>query len=180
MNESEPEQPTTAADKAENPTNSAAEELELLRAELAEARDRVLRAQAELDNVRKRLRREMEEERRYAQVPLMADLLPVVDNLGRAIEAATKSGIDGQADVATLLDGVRMVAQQLGETLNRHGCQRIEALHQPFDPELHNAVMQQPSADHPPGTVIGVVQEGYQLHQRVVRPSQVIVSAAAD
>jgi molecular chaperone GrpE len=153
------------------PTGDAAGELEKLRADLNEAGDRVLRAQAELENFRKRARREMEDERRYANLPLLRDLLPVVDNIGRAIAAAEKSQNGG-----TLLDGFKMVFQALEGTLARHDCKRIEALHQPFDPAFHEAISQQPSPDYPPHTVIMVVQEGYTLHERVVRPAQVIVS----
>lgn len=150
-------------------------EVDVLRQELDAAKDRALRAQAELDNYRKRARREMEDERRYAQLPLLRDLLPVIDNIGRALQAAEKS-----PDGAGLLDGVKLVAQQLEGVLARHHCTRIAALHQPFDPHLHEAILQQPSGDYPSGTVLQVTQEGYQLHDRVVRPAQVIVSAAPD
>ena len=123
----------------------------------------------------KRLRKEMEDERRYALMPLVADLLPVVDNLGRAITAAEKN-----ADVAGLLEGVKLVAQQFETALERHQCKRIEALGMPFDPNVHAAILQQPSAEQPPNTVVLVAQEGYQLHDRVVRPAQVIVSKAVE
>lgn len=146
-----------------------------LREELNAAKDRALRAQAELDNYRKRARKEMEDERRYAQLPLLSDLLPVMDNVERAIQAAEKqSGSD------SFLAGFKMVAEQLEGVLARHQCRRIEALHQPFDPHLHAAVMLQPSSDYPANTVVQVTQEGYQLHDRVIRPAQVIVSAAKD
>ena len=154
-------------------SSSAAAELERLRSDLSEAGDRVLRAQAELENFRKRARREIEEERRYANLPLLRDLLPVVDNIARAIAAAEKSQNSG-----TLLDGFKMVAQALDGVLARHDCKRIEALHQPFDPAVHEAISQQPSADFPPFTVLMVVQDGFTLHERVVRPAQVIVSSA--
>ena len=106
-----------------------------------------------------------------ARCRLLRDLLPVVDNLTRAIEASEKA-----SDSGSLLQGVKMVARQLDGVLAQHQCQRIEALHQPFDPARHQAIMQQPSADHPPATVILVAQDGYTLYDRVVRPSQVIVS----
>ena len=149
------------------------DEGEQAKRDLDEARDRLLRAQAELDNYRKRARRELEEERRYASLPLLAELLPVIDNIGRAIQAAEKN-----SEAGSLVEGVKMVAQQLEGVLGRHHCTRIEALHKPFDPHLHQAIMQQPSADHPPGTVLVVAQDGYQVHDRVLRPSQVIVSTA--
>ena len=144
-----------------------------LRAELAAAKDRELRAHAELDNYRKRAARELDERLRYANLSLLRDLLPVIDNVDRAIEAAEKN-----ADAAALLEGFKMVSQQLGDVLKRHHCTRIEALHAPFDPNVHHAVMQQPSEEHPANTVLMVTQNGYQLHDRVVRPSQVIVSTA--
>jgi molecular chaperone GrpE len=146
-------------------------ELEQLRSDLREATDRVLRAQADLENYRKRARRELEDERRYANLPLLRDLLPVVDNIQRAIAAAEKS-----ADGSGLLDGIRMVATALDATLARHHCKRIVALHQPFDPAFHEAIAQQPAADFPPHTVVAVAQEGYSLYDRVVRPAQVVVS----
>lgn len=139
--------------------------------ELSAAKDRALRAQAELDNYRKRMRKEMEDERRYAQLPLLSDLLPVIDNVQRAIQAAEKS-----TEGAGLLAGFKMVAQQLEGVLSRHHCRRIEALHKPFDPHLHAAILQQPTGEFPPNTVVQVAQEGYQLHDRVLRPAQVIVS----
>ena len=154
------------------PQAAAAEgEVQKLREELAAAKDRELRAHAEFENVRKRMAREIEDHRRYASLPLLRDLLPVLDNVDRAIEAGEKN-----ADAAALLEGFKMVSQQLGEVLNRHHCTRIEALHTPFDPNVHHAVMQQPSEEHPANTVLMVTQNGYQLHDRVVRPSQVIVS----
>ncbi|MBN2580497.1 MAG: nucleotide exchange factor GrpE [Pirellulales bacterium] len=150
----------------------AAEGAEKLSAELEQAQDRFLRLQAELENYRKRSARDFQEQLRYANMGLLRDLLPVLDNAYRAIEAAEK-GSDGTA----LLDGFRLLARQLESVLTRHHCEKIEALDAPFDPHLHEAISQQPSADHPPQTVILVTQDGYRLHDRVVRPSQVIVSS---
>ena len=144
---------------------------ESLHTELQEAKDRALRTQAELENYRKRVARETREQHRYADLPLMRDLLPVLDNMDRAIEAAEKTH-----DTASLLEGVKMVARQLEEVLQRHDCVRIRALNEPFDPHLHEAISQQPSDEHPAGTVVLETQTGFQLHDRVVRPSQVIVS----
>jgi molecular chaperone GrpE len=152
--------------------------VEQMQAEIGEARDLLLRAQADLDNYRKRARRELEDEVRYANMPLLRDLLPVVDNIGRATAAAEKA--EPTAESAKLLEGFKLVAKQLDDVLARHHCVRIAALGQPFDPNLHQAILQQPSREVPPGTVVTVAQEGYQLHDRVVRPAQVIVSTAAD
>jgi molecular chaperone GrpE len=158
------------ADPALQDLNSE-QEMELVRTELTEARDKMLRAQAELENYRKRARRELDDERKYAEINLLRDLLPVVDNIGRAIDAAGKN-----AEAASLLEGVRMVQQQLKQLLERHHCRPIAAEGQHFDPAHHEAVMQQVSKTHAPNTVLAVVQTGYQLYDRVIRPAQVVVS----
>jgi molecular chaperone GrpE len=144
-----------------------------LREELAQAKDRALRIQAELENYRKRAARQIEEERRYANLPLIRDLLPVWDNMGRAIEAAEKTH-----ETARLLEGFKMVSGQLESVLQQHQCTKIDALGEAFDPNVHEAISQQPCREHPANTVLGVVQTGFRLHDRVVRPSQVIVSVA--
>lgn len=154
-------------------TTTPEDELQRLRDELADAKDRELRARAELENFRKRARREMEDERRYACQPLLADLLPVVDDVGRAIAAGEKS-----PEAANMVAGFKLVAQQLEGVLAKNHCTRIAALHEPFDPHRHAAISQQAASEHPAGTVLLVAQEGYQLHDRVLRPSQVIVSTA--
>jgi molecular chaperone GrpE len=146
-------------------------EMDLVRTDLAEARDKMLRAQAELDNYRKRARRELDDERRYAEINLLRDLLPVLDNILRAIDAAGKN-----ADAAALMSGFKMVRQQLETLLEQHQCKPIEAVGQPFDPAQHSAVMQRLKPDQPENTVLDVVQTGFHLHDRVVRPAQVIVS----
>ncbi|MBN2291370.1 MAG: nucleotide exchange factor GrpE [Pirellulales bacterium] len=147
------------------------DELLTIRDELEESKDRVLRLAAELENYRKRVARQREEEQRYANLQLIRDLLPVLDNMQRAIEAAEKSENDGG-----LLQGFQMVVQLLRDVLKQYHCEEIEALKQPFDPHLHEAVTQQISDEHPANTVLAVVQTGYRLYDRVVRPSQVIVS----
>ena len=142
--------------------------------EFEEAKQRWLRAEAELENVRKRMRREMEENRKFASLPLFRDVLPVMDNLQRAISSAEQN-----ESSTGLLDGVKMVAQQLATVLEQHNCRPIRAEGETFDPNRHEAIAQAPSDQHPAGTVMQVVQAGYQLHDRVVRPSQVMVSQGA-
>lgn len=164
-----------AAEAADQPTADETLEQQVLRlhGELNEAKDRALRTTAEMENVRKRFRREQEDDRKYAETLLLGDLLPVIDNLQRALAAAEKN-----PDAASLQQGVKLVAQQLDGVLNKHHCKRIEAQDKPFDPNLHAAIQQVPSPGKPPSTVVIVAQEGYQLHDRVLRPSQVIVSSA--
>ena len=145
--------------------------IEALRAELAEANDRTLRTQAELENFRKRSRREYEEAQRYREIDLLRDLLPVLDNVLRAVEAADKS-----TDVESLRSGFRMTAQQIEKLLGSHGCQTIETDGTAFDPTVHDAILQQDVPGVAAGTVVGTASRGYRLHDRVVRPAQVIVA----
>jgi molecular chaperone GrpE len=143
--------------------------------ELNVQKDRTLRLQAEMENLRGRQSRELADERRYGALNLMREILPVLDNMDRAIEAAEKSG-----DGGPLLDGIQLVRQQLVTALAQNGCEPIEALGQPFNPDLHAAILQQPSPDYPAGHVMHVTQTGYKLHDRVVRPAAVIVSSGQD
>jgi molecular chaperone GrpE len=133
--------------------------------------ERFLRAQAELENFRKRQRRESEEERKYATQPIIRDLLPAIDNLRRAADAARNI-----LQAGDLVRGIDLVLQQLDAVLGTHGARPIEAVGKPFDPHLHEAVQQVPSTDHPPMTVVQELERGYTVHDRVIRPSKVIVS----
>jgi molecular chaperone GrpE len=143
-----------------------------LASELAAANDRTLRLQAEMQNLRNRTSREVADERKYAALPVLRDLLPVLDNIGRAIEAAEKAG-----EAENLLAGFRLVRQQIETILTRHECQPISPEGELFDPHFHAAILQQPSTEVPANHVIMVTQTGYKLHDRVVRPAQVIVSS---
>lgn len=136
-----------------------------------DAEDRAIRAQAELENFRRRMRREMEDQRKFSNQGLISDMLPVIDNVYRAISAASKNEAS-----SGMLEGFLMVAQQLISTLNKYECYRIDAVGEVFDPNQHEAISQMPSNEIAQGAVIQVVQEGYKLHERVIRPSQVIVS----
>lgn len=153
-------------------------ELENLRAQLDKAEqeraqylDLAQRTRAEFENYQKRMHRDMLEERRYALTPLARDLLPALDNLDRALEAAKKAGDNGP-----LTQGVAMVQTQLLDLLKRHGITPIESQGKPFDPNVHQAVMQQPSAEHPPNTVVQTLEQGFMMHDRVLRPARVIVA----
>jgi molecular chaperone GrpE len=139
--------------------------------ELSELQDRVLRLQAELENFRKRARREYDEAQRYREIDLLRDLLPVLDNIHRAIEASEKSD-----DIEGLRAGFRMTAQQIEKLLGSHGCATIQTDGTPFDPTIHDAILQQAVPGVAAGTVVGTASRGYRLHDRVVRPAQVIVA----
>lgn len=159
-----------SAQQEQEPT--VEEQLQTAIAERDANYDRFLRVQAELENYRRRVRKEAEQNRLYQALPLVKDLLPGLDNLQRALAAAESTD-----DTNGLLEGVRMVAQQFQDALASHSVVPIEALGEPFDPHLHEALGQIPSPDHPPMVVIEEVQRGYVLHDRVVRPSKVIVSS---
>ncbi len=159
---------------------AALAELDQLRAKLADAeqaRDQNMelakRTQAEFENYQKRAQRDRAQDLRYAQAPLAFDVLSIMDNLDRALAAAQQAGETGP-----LMQGVAMVQTQMLDVFRRHGLARIEAKGEPFDPNLHQAVMQQPSKDQPPGTVLQVLEHGYRIHDRVLRPARVVVSTA--
>ena len=143
-------------------------------ADAAELQDRLLRLQAELENFRKRARREYDEAQRYREIDLLRDLLPVLDNVNRAIDAASRS-----ADIEGLRAGFRMTGQQLEKLLASHGCSVIPTDGTPFDPTVHDAIQQQAVPGTPAGTVVATVSPGFRLHDRVVRPAQVIVAKEA-
>ena len=149
-------------------------DLDDLQAELDDLKDRLLRSQAETENVRRRTQRELQESRRYANQTLLLDLLPVIDNIERAISAAKES-----QEATGLLEGFEMVHQLLLATLDKHHCRPVPAEGKAFDPAIHEAISHLPSPDHERGSVMVVSQQGYQLHDRVIRPAQVVVSAGS-
>jgi molecular chaperone GrpE len=164
--------------KSEGEATAVLEDLATLKARALE-RDQFLsllqRTQADFENYQKRNQREREQERRYWNAPLAFDLLPVLDNLDRAMTAAKKAGESGP-----LVQGVGLVQTQLLDLLKRHGITPIDALGKPFDPHLHEAVMQRPTAEYPPNTVVEIVAQGFKIHDRVLRPASVIVSVPAE
>jgi molecular chaperone GrpE len=162
---------------ADNTRDAAAAVLDDLEALRTRARERdefldlLQRTRADFANYQKRNLKEREQERRYMYGPLVQELLPALDNLERATAAANKAGETGP-----LVQGVAMVQNQLLEVFRRHGITPIEAEGKPFDPNLHEAVMQQPAADRPTNTVLQVLERGFTIHDRVLRPAKVIVS----
>lgn len=165
---------------AEDPIESepvSAEPAAPLREELAETQDRLLRLQAEFENFRKRALRERQEAAQYGSQNLFKELVSVVDNLERAIEHARESG---GGDLASFLQGVELVQRELLSVFEKNHVTEIDALGKPFDPSLHEAMAQVESGAVPPNTVIDVLQKGFQLRDRLVRPSRVIVAKAAE
>ena len=142
-----------------------------IRQERDEFKEQALRARAEFANYQKRAKQQADADRVYAVGSLAKDLLDPLDNLERAIEALRASGALG------VTAGLDMVQRQLHEILAKHGVEPIEAQGRPFDPNLHDAVMQQPSREHPEGTVVSELSRGYTIRERVLRPSKVAVAA---
>ncbi len=150
------------------------EEMDRLRGEVTAADKRVLQAQAEAENFRKRMRRDYEDQLKFAALPLIADILQVRDNLNRAIDAAEASG---GADAAEgLRAGVAMVVKQFDDTLAKYAVETIPAAGQEFDPNFHEAISQMPNAEIEANKVAFVATEGFRMHGRVIRPAQVVVS----
>jgi len=144
------------------------------RSEAEEYKDKYLRAVAELSNYRKRSEKDREEAVRYANAAFARSLLPVLDNLQRVIA----SGREHPENTQAILDGAKLTLDSFKKALREHQVEPIEAEGQPFDPTVHEAMMQQPSDGHEVPTVLQVVQEGYKMLDRVIRPSRVIVSAS--
>ncbi len=143
-----------------------------LTAERDELKDRLMRLAAETENYKKRSEREKADFLKRANEALLRELLPVMDNLERALEHAVEEG----GNDTPMVKGLELTIQELWKVLERHGVERVEALGQPFDPELHEAMMQQEDPDAEENTVIGVLQKGYRLQGRLLRPAMVIVS----
>jgi molecular chaperone GrpE len=152
-----------------------ADELSELRRELADKHDRYLRVLADMENAKRRAQRDRDEYVRYANESLIRDLLPVLDNFDRALEAARASG-----ESSTVVEGVELIQRELLKVLERFGVERYSALGAPFDPTRHEAVSRVVTAEHPEDTVIGETLRGYLLNGRVLRPAMVAVAAAPD
>jgi molecular chaperone GrpE len=157
-----------AAEEAQTPDFAA------LEAELAKARDDMLRALAEAENTRRRAERQVADARTYAIDRFAADMLPIADTLARALAAAPREG--ATEAVSNLVSGLEMTERTLLEAFARHGLKRVGATGETFDPNRHQAVAQAPS-EHAAGTVIEVMQPGYMLGDRTLRAAMVLVSA---
>ena len=151
----------------------AEEKLRSAEAEAKETYDRFLRVSAEFDNYKKRSKREMSDFRKYANEAFIREMLPVVDNLERAIA----SGSDSK-DVDSLLEGIELTLKDILKIFERFAVEPIEAAGAPFDPAFHQAVMQEETGAQPENTVIKELQRGYTIHDRLLRPTMVVVSKA--
>ena len=176
-NPTEAQNPTPAATPAPEaaapaPGPTPEEQIAAARKETAAAQERYLRAVADLENFRKRTVREKDELRQFAAAGLLEDLIPILDNLGLGLAAAKQ-----QADGKSIVDGVGMVLEQFKSTLARHGLKEINPVGAAFDPNQHDCISHQPSADVPEEKVMQVVRLGYALNGRLLRPASVVVSS---
>lgn len=134
-------------------------------------KEQLLRTAADFDNYRKRSRRDLEDAVRRAREDTLREILPIVDDLERAVAAA-----DAATDARAIADGVKLVLKAFEEIAGRFQLQRVEAVGQRFDPNLHDAVQQQPTTDHEPGTIVAEITAGYRVGERLLRPALVVVA----
>ena len=155
-------------------TEQLKKQLEEAKQEISQEHDQLLRLSAEFENYKKRVSRQMEDFRKYANETLLKDLLSVVDNLERAINT---SGEKSDEPVQScVIEGVEMTLNEILKLLSKYHVTSIDALGKPFDPIFHEAVMQETSEEQPENTVINEFQKGYLIHDRLLRPSMVVVS----
>ncbi|WP_373688747.1 nucleotide exchange factor GrpE [Brevibacillus daliensis] len=147
-------------------------EVERLQALVQEQENRILRTLADMDNMRRRVRKENEDLQKYASQQVVESLLPAVDNFERALAVDPTS-----ASAESILQGVQMVYRQVMQVFEQEGLQPIEATGKPFDPQFHQAVMQVSEPDHESGVIVEELQKGYQFKDRVIRPSMVKVNS---
>jgi molecular chaperone GrpE len=174
----DPDEPDKQAEinhtKETESEKSIEDQLEAAKQEAVQERDRLLRLSAEFENYKKRMNRQMDEFRKYANETLLKDLLSVVDNLERALSTSVKDA--GETIQGSLIEGVEMTLNEILKILTKFNVTPIESLKKPFDPVFHEAVMQEESDDQPENTVINEFQKGYMIHDRLLRPSMVVVS----
>jgi molecular chaperone GrpE len=147
-----------------------------MRVEAADLKDRLLRAHAEVENIRKRSEREKEETAKYAITRLARDIVGVGDNFQRAIDAVPPDAVEQDSALKSFLEGVTLTERELLNVLERYGIRKMTPTGEPFNPHLHQAVMEMQRTDVPAGTVVQVFQAGYVIEDRVLRPAMVAVA----
>jgi molecular chaperone GrpE len=159
------------------PDAAPADELDGLRAELADMRDRMLRALAETENTRRRAEREKQDASLYAVTKFARDMLQIADNFARALAAAPQALRDAaDPQLRAVLDGVEVTERQLLAALERYGVKQIDTSDAKFDPNFHQAIAEVPGAGKSPGSIVDVVQAGYTIGDRLLRPAMVTVA----
>jgi molecular chaperone GrpE len=165
-----------AADTDNAPATDPTQETAALAKEVAELKDKVLRTLAEMENLRRRTEREIADSRTYAITGFARDLVGVSDNIRRALDAASDSGIVLEGPAKALVDGVELTERELLKVLEKNGVKRFDPKGAKFDPNLHQSMFEVPDANVPSGFVVQVIQPGYMIGDRVLRPALVGVS----
>jgi molecular chaperone GrpE len=168
--------PTQAPGAAGEGARTVHDVIAALQAEATDLKDKWMRAHAEIDNIRKRTEREKEEIAKYAVTKLARDIVGVGDNLQRAIGAIPVGAADQDPALKSFLEGVMLTERDLLNALERHGIKRLLPLNEPFNPHLHQAMMEMPRSDVPEGTIVEVFQPGFTIEDRVLRPAMVAVA----
>jgi molecular chaperone GrpE len=172
--EAEAETADAAAIQAE--VDAAADPTAALQAEVASLKDQLLRALAETENLRRRSRRERDDALKYAAVPFIRDLVGATDNLRRAMDSVSPEALEADEHLKNLMAGLEMTETELATVFERHHIVKIYPMGERLDPHSHEAMFEVPDPETPSGTVVQVVQAGYRLHDRLLRPAQVGVA----
>jgi len=176
---SEAAEPPPQSGSSSGPSSGPSAREQQLEAELAQFKDSMIRQLAEVENARKRAEREMDDLRKFAITNFARDILPVADNLRRALDAIPADQRETNPALKNLFIGVEATERQLVGTLEKFGVQAVVAMGQPFDPNFHQAMQEVETADAPAGTVVQVYQNGYTIADRLLRPALVVVAKAA-
>lgn len=166
-----PDSTSEGGPPTEDATDHEADPIIDAQQQIDELNDRWLRAKAELENARRRARIDTDDARRFGTRELLREMLPVLDALQRALASCP------EGEVGTLVEGIQLTEQQFLHVLQRHGITPVEARPgTPLDPALHRALVEQPSDEHPPGTIVAEITRGYRLHDRLLREAEVVVA----
>jgi molecular chaperone GrpE len=168
--------PAAAPGEGQEGSRTVHDVIAALQAEVADLKDKYLRAHAEIENVRKRAEREKEDTAKFAIAKLARDIVNVGDNFQRAIDAVPAGAAEQDPALKSFLEGVTLTERELLNALERHGIKRIQPVNEPFNPHLHQAVMEIAREDLPAGTIVQVFQAGYTIEDRVLRPAMVSVA----
>lgn len=145
----------------------------VLEQELAQAKDQLLRVLAESDNVRKRLTRERDDTRKFAVADFARDMLVFADNFRRALESIPADLKAADARIAAVIEGIHAMEKELVQSFGKHGIKKIDPVGEPFNPNFHEVMFETPAPDAAPGTVVHLIEPGYMLHDRLLRPARV-------
>lgn len=164
-----------ASEQAETSVDAAEDALDQAQKEIGALKDQILRAMAETENTRRRMKKEIDDSQKYAMAGFAKEMLTVADNFRRALDAVPKDKAEDET-LKTLIAGVEATERQLLAAFERFGIKKVDALGQPFDPHLHQVMMEAEDPSKPAGMIVQVLQEGYRIHDRLLREAMVVVA----